>query len=64
MTVYTHVNNGGEDVFYVVGAVYITSMKPVPNNSDSWEVGQFSTSKYQEKWIQWISDAARSTQTG
>jgi hypothetical protein len=23
--------------------------------SDNWEVGQFSTSQYEEKWMQWIS---------
>jgi hypothetical protein len=29
-TQYTHVNNGGRDVFCVVVAVVILSMKPVP----------------------------------
>jgi hypothetical protein len=48
----------------VVGAVVISRVQSqLQNSSDNWEVGQFSTSQYEakENWMQWISDAARST---
>jgi hypothetical protein len=49
MTHYTLVNNGGEDVFCGRCGGYITSMKPVTEQSDSWEAGQFSTSQYEAR---------------
>jgi hypothetical protein len=66
MTQYAHVNNGGESVFCVVGAVVISRVwSQFHQQSDNWEVSQLSFSmKLEEKWMQWISDTARGTQTG
>jgi hypothetical protein len=48
---YTGVNNGVEDVFCGRCGGYITSMKPVTEqSSDNWEVGQFSTSQHEDSF--------------
>jgi hypothetical protein len=80
MTQYTHVNNGGEDVFCVVGAVVTWRVwSQLQNSKYSSGVTTVVTAvvptemsaslvrasmKLEEKWMQWVSDAARSTQTG
>jgi hypothetical protein len=49
MTWYTHVNNGGENVFCGRCGGYITSMKPLPDNSsDNNRVNRVTTEKSAE----------------
>jgi hypothetical protein len=50
MAQYTRVNNGGEDVFCVFGAVVISRVwSQFQQESDNWEVGQFSTGQYEAR---------------
>jgi hypothetical protein len=52
MAQYIGVNNGGEDVFCVVGAVVIPRLWNQLHrySSDNWEVSHFSTSQNEESF--------------